>query len=127
MPEDSSTRTKRILVVDDDIDIRDILADVLKDEGFTVVCAANGKEAIRQLKSHAERFDLILLDLMMPEADGWDFRRMQADEPDHKDIPVILMSASSNAQEQVSALGARGCLRKPFRVDELLVAIEQHL
>ena len=82
-----------ILVVDDDDDIREAVREVLAAEGYETVAAANGAEAKQHLKTCAERPELILLDLMMPVMDGWQFLLWLDDAPEWRDTPVAIMSA----------------------------------
>jgi CheY-like chemotaxis protein len=110
----------RVLVVDDDPDIRDTIAEVLSDEGYPVELACNGREALDLLGTDRAEPDLILLDLMMPELDGWGFMAEVQKVPRLAAIPVIVFSAHSVSPEAVGALGARGFLRKPLRLHQLL-------
>jgi CheY-like chemotaxis protein len=116
--------TGHILVVDDDADVRNTVADALEDEGFDVVTAANGGEALRQLDAGA-RPDVILLDMMMPEMDGWAFRAEQQKRGELASIPVIVFTAYGIPRETVEQLGAQGYLRKPLRLDDLLRAMNR--
>lgn len=109
-----------VLVVDDDPDIRDTIADVLGDEGYPVELASNGREALDVLGTGEAKPGLILLDLMMPELDGWGFMAEVEKVPRLAAIPVIVFSAHSVNAEAVSALKVRGFLRKPLRLHELL-------
>src|SRR5216684_2351169 len=81
-----------VLIVEDDDDLRDMMAQLLTIEGFRAVAVANGREALEHLQS-AEKPDVILLDLMMPVMDGWEFRRRQKADPDLAQVPVIVLSA----------------------------------
>jgi len=109
-----------VLVVDDQEVIRDTLQTALDDEGFTVECAANGKEALDIL----ERWDpcVILLDLMMPVMDGWAFCEEQRRSGDR--TPVVLLSAAGGLDEQAKILCAAGFIAKPFDIDHVISAIE---
>jgi CheY-like chemotaxis protein len=114
-----------ILVVDDDADIRCTIVDVLGEAGYAVQSAANGREALELLKSRSPAPALILLDLMMPELDGWGFmaalRRIRELPP----IPVVLFSAHADAGSAASMLDVAGFVKKPIRLDELLAAVER--
>ena len=110
-----------ILVVDDDILVRDTLAMLLRWEGYPVTRAANGQEALDQLRNGTLR-RLILLDLMMPVIDSWQFRRHQQADPWLAAIPVVVVSAVTDVRD----LGAVGYLCKPVDADELLAAVRQH-
>ena len=111
-----------VLVVDDDASIRGALQAVLEDEGYRVRGAGNGIEA---LAACAEDLPgLIVLDLMMPKMDGATFmsvlRRGYATIP-----PVLVLSASQRAPQQVKEMGAEAYIAKPFDLDELLDAVER--
>jgi CheY-like chemotaxis protein len=108
-----------ILVVDDDADIRDSLTDILGDEGYRVAGVRNGREALAYLATET-RPSLILLDMMMPEMDGWKFRLEQQRSPELAAIPVVILSAHGNVREAALALGAADYLRKPLRIESLL-------
>ncbi|HEY3109037.1 MAG TPA: response regulator, partial [Chloroflexota bacterium] len=94
-PVDASTDTKTILVVEDDDDIRDSLTTLLIVSGFRVLSARNGREALAVL-NECERPAVILLDLMMPEMDGWSFRAAQLRDPETAEIPVIVLTAHAD-------------------------------
>jgi CheY-like chemotaxis protein len=112
-----------VLVVDDDASIQGFLAEALADEGYAVRTAADGLQALDVLASWRPR--LILLDLMMPELDGWGFRSAQRARPDIADIPVIVLSATRDLEARTVAMGAARVFSKPFDLDALLAAIEQ--
>jgi CheY-like chemotaxis protein len=108
-----------ILVVDDDADIRSSLTEILGDEGYRVAGVRNGREALAYLQEQT-RPSLILLDMMMPEMDGWRFRLEQQRSPELASIPVVILSAHGNVREAALALGAADYLRKPLRIESLL-------
>lgn len=111
----------KILVVDDERTIRELLTDLLTDEGHHVVWASNGVRALQALE--AERPDLVIMDVMMPEMDGREvLRRMRASQT-LRDIPVIIMSAASTVDQPGS--GADAFLAKPFDLHELLASIQR--
>lgn len=109
-----------VLVVDDQEAIRDTLQTALDDEGFTVECASNGREALDIL----ERWKpcVILLDLMMPVMDGWAFCEEQRRSGDQ--TPVVLLSAAGGLNAQAEALCAAGFIPKPFDIDHVVSTIE---
>jgi CheY-like chemotaxis protein len=112
-----------ILLVEDDGDIRDSLADVLETRGFCVIPAEDGLAAWEQLRAGL-RPAVILLDLMMPRLDGWSFLALQASVPDLARIPVVVMSAiPGRAEDLPIAPVAR--IGKPFRLDHLLALLER--
>src|SRR5262245_62354165 len=81
-----------VLIVEDDADLRDMMAQLLSMQGFKAATVANGREALDYLRS-GSRPDLILLDLMMPVMDGWEFRRQQVADPELAGVPVVILSA----------------------------------
>ena len=106
MPPDKSAKPT-VLVIDDDEDIRTTIRDVLEDQGFAVACAANGREALDMLLRDESKPALILLDLTMPEMDGWTFRQEQQKVPRLAQIPVVLFSGHHDASAG-GAIPARG-------------------
>ena len=102
--------------------MRSAISDVLTSEGHVVSEAADGIEGLRSAREGPP--DLILLDLMMPKMDGWEFRDVQRADPDLSRVPVVIVSAS--LPEDVHALGAVGHLHKPFELSALLEAVERH-
>jgi CheY-like chemotaxis protein len=114
----ASRRT--VLVVEDDPDTLDAIASILEDAGYDVLRAANGREALRRLDDCEGRCDLILLDLLMPVMNGWDFRRRQRETPAFADIPVYLMSAGAHLAVVRDELQAAGCVPKPVDASEIL-------
>jgi len=108
------------MVIDDDHDIRATLGALLEDEGYRTVLAKNGREALQLLRGGLIP-RAIVLDLMMPVMDGWSFRAEQRIDPDLRDIPVVVLSASAVGTNAIrNQLGISECLRKPPQVDELL-------
>ena len=112
-----------ILVVDDDAEIRESLSDLLSDEGHLVRAAANGKEALELLRQTPAPC-MILLDLMMPVMNGWQFVTEAAGDPALATIPVWIITAAGDAQPPPP--GVSGILRKPFRLRELLDVVDRH-
>ena len=112
-----------ILIVDDDTDLREVLGELLSDEGYPTHLCANGRDALDLLRRGA-RPRLILLDLMMPEMDGWAFREEQLRDESLRAIPVVVMSASRGIDETV--LGGAEILQKPVGLEEILGAVERH-
>jgi CheY-like chemotaxis protein len=113
---------KNVLVVDDDEDIRESLADALRECGYEVAVAINGRDALGKLRDGI-RPAIILLDLMMPVMDGWQFRAEQAEDATLADIPVIIISAAG-ANPGVPE-GTCAYLRKPFNLKDLVREIER--
>jgi CheY-like chemotaxis protein len=118
----SSRSSEVVLVVDDDQDIRDALCELLEDEGYHVVSAANGREALAYLGSR-EPPCVILLDLMMPIMDGWEFRRRQQGDPKWANIPVVVITAAG--QYGSASIDADRVLPKPLQLDHVLEALQQ--
>ena len=114
-----------VLVVDDDRDIRDSLIEMLEDQGYLALGAANGVEALEVMRRSAEPPCLILLDLMMPMMDGWEFRQAQLANPAWTEIPVIVISAYADVDAHARALAAEH-LRKPLAAQLLLEAVRRH-
>lgn len=114
-----------ILIVEDDADIREDLADILRDQGYDVVTAENGLAA-REWLEHARALpDVILLDLMMPVMDGWHFRAEQLQDTTLARIPVVILSGAGDVRKEATVLGAVSYLPKPYKVDELLGVLQQ--
>lgn len=111
--------TKRVLLVEDDRDIRENLALFIELEGYDVDAAANGEQALELLRDGRELPSVILLDLMMPILDGFGFREQQLKDPKLAALPVILMTAHGKAQAHVEKIGAIALLRKPLDIEEL--------
>lgn len=101
------------MVVEDDHLIREAIAEALDEEGFEVIEAANGREALDKL--HSEQASLVLLDLMMPVMDGWQFREEQLQDPELSTIPVVVLSAVQDER-----VPADRHFSKPCDLDDLL-------
>lgn len=114
----------RVLVIDDDIDFRTLLELVFEGEGFTVVTASDGLEGLRAAR--LAQPCAIVLDLMMPRMDGWQFRRVQRNDPQLSTVPVVIASSVADADPSPDHLGAAAVLAKPLDFDEL-VGIVRHL
>lgn len=117
---------KNILIVDDTEDLRDLLRDVLECEGYTVVMANNGLEALQRIEA-GQKFDLILLDMTMPEMDGYTCVTEMKRRGRIYALPVIAMSADEQAPEKLCNMNIVGFLSKPFDLDRLLSAVESQL
>lgn len=113
----------KVLVVDDDRVLVDLIASVLQDAGYLVQTACNGREGLDQLI--ADPPDLVLLDLHMPVMDGLTFFRLLKQREESDTMPVVLMSADGS---QVAPLFGSGCfLSKPFDLDNLLSCVRMNL
>jgi two-component system response regulator MprA len=112
-----------VLLVDDEQDVLRALSELLESEGYKVVTATDGRDALERLHGGL-RPDVILLDLMMPGMDGWDFRQEQLKDDDLGSIPVIVISAAGLSRATVKdQLGDVDFLPKPPAVQALLDAI----
>jgi CheY-like chemotaxis protein len=111
-----------VLIVEDDADLRDMMAQLLALEGFQTATVANGREALEYLQQGAAP-DLILLDLMMPVMDGFEFRRQQQADPAMANVPVIVLSALD--QHRTADVSADAFLKKPLDFDRLLVLVRR--
>jgi DNA-binding response OmpR family regulator len=118
---------KRILVVEDDPDMVELLAGVLRDCGHSVVVARNGLDALHQGRRHLP--DLILLDLMLGDMDGFSVCELLRNQRSTKTIPVVIMSALAGEMARINSLesGAADFLGKPFRREEILRLVDQLL
>ncbi len=114
-----------VLLVEDDLPIRDSLGEALAEEGFDVSTAGNGAEALERLRS-GRRPSVIVLDLMMPVMDGWDFRQHQLGDPALKDIPVVIVSAVGFRAETIRMqFGDVSVFSKPVPYFDLLVVLRR--
>jgi CheY-like chemotaxis protein len=122
-------RVARVLVVDDDCDVRTVTARVLVQDGYDVVEARDGDEAIHKLSESDHPPDLILLDLEMPVMNGWRFREEQRrlDDPRSASIPVLLFTGTDGAGNDVHTLMAAGLVAKPYDPDQLLLSVRTAL
>jgi CheY-like chemotaxis protein len=113
----------KVLIVEDDAETREMIGRFLELEGFAVEVAANGRQALDRLDAGA-RACVILLDLMMPVMDGWEFRRVQVKDEDLAKIPVIVFSAAG--RERMRQIDANEYLSKPVDLDALLESISRY-
>lgn len=111
-----------VLIVEDDRDTREMLGRFLELEGFDVRTAANGKSALDALRGDAGDASVIVLDLMMPVMDGWQFRQHQARDPRLADIPVVVVTAAG-PRDAIPPIDAHGWISKPVDLDRLLETI----
>jgi CheY-like chemotaxis protein len=114
------TTRRAVLVVDDDAPVRESIVQVLEDEGYPVRAAADGGEALRLLRTMDDVPGLIVLDLMMPGMDGFQFRVEQLADPRLSSIPVMLLSADANVQTKAASLDVEAIVKKPVTVEVLL-------
>ena len=118
---------KRILVVDDDENILSLERTILEQKGFVITTAAGGAEALKILGE--EDFDLVLLDVMMPEIDGFTVCRRIKEEPRTKEIPVIFLTAKGGGEALAEGFesGAIMYINKPFTANKLLTIVNTML
>ncbi len=115
-----------VLVVEDDEDIRADLTAILRVKGFTVDEAANGRDALAQLRGGA-RPCLIVLDLMMPVMNGWELRAAMRAEPELAALPVVVVSGKGRiTAEETKTLAPAAVLVKPFELSELLELVQRY-
>ncbi len=115
---------RTVLVVDDDPDILSIVEQILSFEGYNVLTATNGLEALDLVEQ--VRPELILLDMRMPVMDGWQFvgrLRAYRDSP----VPLLVMTAATDARRRAREVGADGYIAKPFDIEDLLEKVRQHV
>lgn len=117
----------KIMVVDDDKDATALFEEVLKAEGYSPILINESAKAVQVAK--AEKPDLFILDLMMPEPDGFKLCRMLRKEPGFRHTPIIIVTALNDTDSRIVAIGAgaNDYLTKPFRLDELYTSIRNHL
>ena len=119
------TDPHRVLVVDDDTDIRETIIEVLEDAGYQAVGAANGIEALAQLRAPADSWCVVLLDLMMPQMDGRTFRVEQLQDPALSPIPVVIVSAMTDVAEAAEELQVAAHVTKPVRLAQLMQIVDR--
>jgi twitching motility two-component system response regulator PilH len=115
---------KKVLVCDDSGPDRANLERIVAGTGCTVISAANGKEALA--KARAEKPDMIFLDILMPEMDGYETCRMLANDPETKHIPVIFVTSKSARADRVWAQmqGGKGYIAKPFQDKDVVAELQ---
>ncbi|MBI3969780.1 MAG: response regulator [Chloroflexi bacterium] len=112
-------------MIDDESGIRDVVAEVLQDEGYAVDTAPNGAAALALLNKPGQPApDLILLDMRMPEMNGWEFAEAYRQRPGPH-APIATLTAAIDASRYAAEIGADGFLGKPFEVDALLALVER--
>lgn len=127
MAKQSPKKTKKpVLIVEDDRSIRNALQDLLEAEGYTVVCATNGSKALTLLRAAEQLPGIILLNLMMPVMNGIQFRAEQEQDARLGSIPVILMTADRQIESKRMEIGARGFIKKPFDIADVVKKIERY-
>lgn len=113
-----------VMIVEDDLDLRESIAEVLEDNEYHPLGAANGQEAMERLRTQGDKPCVILLDIMMPVMDGWQFRALQREDPELGSIPVVVMTAHVDLQA-ANQLEAAAYLKKPVQLDTLLDIVQR--
>ncbi|TMA51081.1 MAG: response regulator [Deltaproteobacteria bacterium] len=116
---------KRVLIVEDDQDVRGALAAFLEGEGHSVVEAAHGAEALTRLHD-SDGICLIVLDLWMPVMDGWEFRAAQRKDPTLAAVPVVVITADKGAEQRAADFGEADWMTKPIDFGRLLELVHAH-
>lgn len=112
-------RRKKVMIIDDDINFRLAISEMLVDQGFSVMTAKDGEMALNYLVHNPDRPDIILVDLMMPIKGGLEFRREQAQLDEIKDIPVIFVTGCGLVDGEI-------CLQKPFDEEEFISILKRY-
>ena len=112
---------KTVLVIEDDLDLQDLMASLLEQDGYRVERASHGAEALVIVARHLP--DLILLDMRMPVMDGWRFAEEFRERYDRR-RPIVVVTAAADASELAAEIQADGYISKPFDVDELIDMVE---
>ena len=118
---------KRILVVDDEADLVETLRFSLELEGYDVLVAYNGEEALNQARKEIP--DLMLLDLMLPKLDGYKVCRLLKFDERYKHIPILMLTAKTQEKDKATGLqtGANEYITKPFEMDEVMKKVKEYL
>jgi CheY-like chemotaxis protein len=116
-------KNKKVLLIEDDLDTRDGLEQILREDGYEATAVADGQVAWQHLVA-GERPDIIVMDMLMPRADGWQLRRLLLSNPELARIPVVVISGLAVVRNSVMGL-ATAFLEKPFAPDLLLSTLSQ--
>jgi CheY-like chemotaxis protein len=115
------------MVIDDDSDVSGAIVEALQDAAYKAVAATNGRDALEKLRRLATPPCVLLLDLMMPEMDGWSFRNEQLHDPSLASIPVVVLTAHGGPNDPpVPGVDRADVLRKPVGLKRLLEKVEQY-
>jgi CheY-like chemotaxis protein len=114
-----------VMIVEDDGGIRESLMEVLEDNQYQPIAAANGQEAIDRLRATRDLPCVILLDLMMPVMDGREFRSIMLQDMELGAIPVVVLTAHANLRDATEGMAAAACLKKPVQLEALLALIHR--
>jgi DNA-binding response OmpR family regulator len=118
---------KKILIVDDEVDLVETIRFPLENEGFTVLVSYNGEDALN--KARKEKPDLIILDIMLPKLDGYKVCRLLKFDERYKHIPILILTAKIQEKDKIlgKETGADEYITKPFDLDELLEKVKAYL
>ncbi|MFW7378433.1 MAG: response regulator [Oligoflexus sp.] len=119
-----SKKPSRILIVEDESDLSEIMETVLEDEGYHVDVCVNGLEALNFLSTSPEHPNLIILDIKMPVMDGRQFAQEYRKLYNHK-VPIIVTTASDDARTRAAEIGVNNWLGKPFDIEKLIELVER--
>lgn len=119
--------TKSVLVVDDDEDIREVLEALIERWGYEVATAGTGKQALEVLRTRDELPGLVLLDLTMPDMNGWAVRDAMLADARLAEVPVVVLSGMADASGSAEAARTAGVLLKPVRTEKLQEVLDKHL
>ena len=120
-PQLAGRERKAVLVVDDDRSILETMTDLLQGEGYHVVTAADGLDALDLLRG--ANVSVVLLDMRMPRMDGWEFARTARERGSH--VPIVVMTAANDARRWAQEIGADAYIAKPFDIDKLLALVKR--
>lgn len=113
---------KNLLVVEDDHSIRELLVDIFESEGYRVVSCVNGAEALSALEENVP--DVILMDIMMPIMDGYEFHEKLTENSLWNSIPLLAMSAQDQTRKKLAKYGITNFINKPLELDHLLNTVK---
>jgi CheY-like chemotaxis protein len=121
--ESANACARLVMIVEDDRDVRETLAEILADHSYDTLLASNGQEALSRLRTATEKPSVILLDIMMPVMNGWEFRALQKTDSTLSGIPVVVITAHADASRAAAEMEAAGFLRKPVKLESLIASV----
>ncbi len=118
------TTMARILYVDDDLELTRLVQDCLEDEGYEVLIANDGEEGLGSVIT--ERPDMVILDVMMPQLNGWEIAKYMREREDYNDVPILMLTGIGPSLNEMTAplYGANAHLDKPFEIDDLIEKVQ---
>ena len=122
---DASSKPRYVLIVEDSLEFASFLKRILENEGISVELANNGKEALDFLRGALQLPAVILLDLMMPVMDGYQFRKEQENDNRLASIPIALMTADANIESAAMKIGAKAVLKKPLDIKAVVETVKR--